>query len=121
MKLTYAPIVERASGRFGGMVFSHWQGVELARRFIPPAQPRSLAQVEQRNLFRNLNRIWLELARQRVAPWGFRQRAAGVPGTARNFFIGANATRGARRAELREPARPIPNTCLLYTSPSPRD
>ena len=123
MKLTYAPIVERASGRFGGIVFSHWQGVELARRFIPPSQPRSTAQVQQRNLFRNLNRVWQILNGAPIRPWGWIKRARGVPGIPRNFFIGANS--GIRSVttplpvpawETGNPAFPQPTLTLDITT-----
>lgn len=98
MKVTYSPLVTSVSGRFGGMVFSTWQGVDLIRRFVRPAQPRTAAQVDHRDAFRNLLRLfgllpdvsftsgtdtYADLWR---ATW--RNFARGIAGQARNFFLG---------------------------------
>lgn len=79
------------SGRFGGVVFSRWQGVSLIRKFTPPAQPRTPAQVAQRELFTNLNRSFpfLRAHPRSYTPWQL--RASGVPGIPRSLYLGRNS------------------------------
>ncbi len=60
MKVTYAPVVDRASGKFGGLVASSWKGIDLMRRFASPSQPDTAAQVEIRRIFQNLTRNYTQ-------------------------------------------------------------
>ena len=96
MKLQFSPLVTSVSGRFGGLVFSSWQGVPLARIFRRPAQPRTAAQVAHRNAFRNLLRFYgripaIELGStpplNDVWKQSWANLASRQPGQARNFFI----------------------------------
>lgn len=88
MKITYAPIVVRASGKFGGSVFSNWKGIDLIRRFAKPSNPNTALQQEVRMLFRNITRIFIQL------PFGLRSSwtswATGKPVISRNGFLGSN-------------------------------
>lgn len=90
MKVNYSPIVSDVSGRFQGMVFSRWQGVNVVRKFTPPSQPRTVDQVEVRNLFREMNRAFREYGRDLLPYFSWVPRSAGRPGIARNFFLGEN-------------------------------
>lgn len=86
MKLTLGPIVTDARGRFAGIVFSNWQGVATARRFVPPSQPRTVNQVNHRNLFRNLTQSYLRQANT-IFRNSWARAATGRPGIGRNFFM----------------------------------
>jgi len=85
MKITYAPIISDASGRFGGMVFSKWRGVRLVRRFRKPANPQSTDQVYVRNIFRNCNIAWIRQSPNVRAAWV--ASAVGKDFTGRNHYI----------------------------------
>lgn len=50
-KVTYAPLVNSMSGRFGGVVFSGWKGIQLVRRHVNPANPKTDSQQAVRNIF----------------------------------------------------------------------
>lgn len=99
MKITYAPIVSEVSGRFGGMVFSRWQGVPLARRFVPPAQPRGPAQVSHRNVFRNMTALYQRISQTRILQ-SWQRRAQGQAGIPRNFFMGTQLAIPATDTDL---------------------
>lgn len=86
MKITYAPIVSDVSGRFGGLVFSKWRGVRLARRFRSPANPSTADQIKVRNIFRNCNVFFIRQTSNVRAAWT--AFAVGKDFTARNAYIG---------------------------------
>ena len=88
-KVTYAPIVSDVRGRFGGMVFTQWQGVAAMRRFVPPSQPRTTGQVSHRNLFRALTGLYTRANNTRFQQ-SWARRAQGQPGIGRNFYLGDN-------------------------------
>lgn len=98
MKLEFSPLVTSVSGRFGGLVFSSWQGVPLARIFRRPSQPRTAAQVAHRNAFRNLLRLYGQIPAVNWAAvsglndiWkqSWVNLAKRQPGQGRNFFLAA--------------------------------
>jgi len=47
-------IFAKASGRLGGLVFATWKGIQYARTWVIPANPRTAPQLAQRALFSNL-------------------------------------------------------------------
>lgn len=100
-KLTYAPIVSDVRGRFGGTVFTSWQGVAAMRRFVPPSQPRTTQQVAHRNLFRNLTALYLRGANTRFRD-SWARRAQGQPGIGRNFYMGTNLFQLAGKGDLED-------------------
>jgi len=53
MAKTIAPLLSfDASGQIGSsQVYSTWKGVKYARRYVIPSNPKSVAQVAQRNMF----------------------------------------------------------------------
>ena len=87
MKVQYAPLITSASGRMEGIVATRWKGIPIMRRFTPPAQPRTDAQVDVRNRFRNANKLYP------IGTEAFRdswlQYAESRPAIARNGFIAA--------------------------------
>lgn len=87
MKVTYAPIVSDASGRMGGIVATRWRGINIFRRFVAPAQPRTAAQVEVRNKFRLANALYGFAPTYALESWS--QYQASRPAIARNGFIAA--------------------------------
>ena len=87
MKVQYAPLITSASGRMEGIVATRWKGIPIMRRFTPPSQPRTDAQVDVRNRFRNANKLYP------IGTEAFRdswmQYAESRPAIARNGFIAA--------------------------------
>lgn len=83
MKITLAPLVSDVRGRFQGSVFSSWKGIALVRRFQAPANPQSTTQVQVRNVFINLTRLYTVM--------GTYWRAAWTTFAAGKAFIGRNA------------------------------
>lgn len=69
MKVTYAPIVSDARGRFGGLVMSAWRATRVARRFREPANPKTTLQVAVRRIFINATRWWLANGTKTRAAW----------------------------------------------------
>lgn len=88
MKVTYAPIVSDARGRFGGLVASNWKGISLMRRFQPPTNPNTTAQQEIRRIFINITTSYTLMSTQVRAAWT--TFAAGKQFIARNAYIGRN-------------------------------
>lgn len=89
-KVSYAPLVDNVSGRFGGLVFSQWRGVALIRRFVTPLNPNTTNQQLIRRLFRGANRWWSDMvaAPQLRSTWF--TAATGQSYTDRNLFVGDN-------------------------------
>lgn len=87
-KVEYAPLVSQVSGRFQGIVFSRWRGIQTLRRFVSPSQPRTADQLSTRRAFRVANGAWFAIARVAntvlVESW---RDAALHPATDRNAFI----------------------------------
>ncbi len=88
MKITLAPIVSDVRGRFGGLVFSAWRGVRLARRFRAPSNPKTSDQMKVRRIFQNLTRLWTVMNTVTRASWV--AWAAGKDFTGRNALVGKN-------------------------------
>lgn len=88
MKVILAPIATRISGRFGGMVASNWKGIDLFRRFKPPAQPRTANQLEIRRIFINLHGLWAQQVTYFRDSW--EQWAKGKAFIGRNEFLKRN-------------------------------
>ncbi|KKM19932.1 hypothetical protein LCGC14_1650590 [marine sediment metagenome] len=86
MKITYGPLVQSASGRFGGVVASSWKGIDLVRRFRSPANPDTTAQRNVRDAFTNLNRCYVRMTANIRAAWV--ANATGKAFLARNHWIG---------------------------------
>lgn len=98
MKVTYAPLVSGASGRFAGLVASSWKGVDLVRRFRAPSNPNTTAQVNVRRAFLNLNRAYATMSAEIRAAW--QAFAVGRPLIGRNHWIGLNVAVIAGDANL---------------------
>lgn len=78
-----------ASGSIGKTaVFGNWRGVPYARKHVVPANPRSAAQTETRDVFAWLSNVWKVAGSLWQAPW--QAFAKGQPLTGRNAFIGKN-------------------------------
>lgn len=90
MGRTIAPLLSfDASGQIGSsLVYSKWRGIPYARRYVIPANPRTLAQQETRNIFSTLSQMWLMAPALLTAPWN--AFATGRPFTGRNRFMGDN-------------------------------
>jgi hypothetical protein len=70
------------------MVHSTWRGVKYARQHVVPANPRTTAQVTNRNLFSIMSGIWKAAPALLIDPWN--AQAKGNRYTGRNHFIGQN-------------------------------
>lgn len=90
MAKTAAPLLSfTASGQIGNaQVYGSWRGVQYARRYVVPANPRTTAQQETRGVFRTLSAMFLTSPGLVRAPWFL--AAQGRPLTDRNLFIGQN-------------------------------
>ncbi len=88
MKVTYAPIVSSASGRFGGTVATTWKGIGLFRRFAKPSNPNTADQQEVRTIFKTLTKAYITQTTELRAAW--ETYAAGKAFIGRNRWIGLN-------------------------------
>jgi len=98
MKITLGPLVSRASGRFGGTVASSWKGIDLVRKFRKPANPKTVAQTEVRNIFINLTRVFSLMGTRLKDAWD--SQATGKAYIGRNNFIGKNVPDLQGQADL---------------------
>lgn len=90
MPKTTAPLLSfGASGQIGKtQVYASWKGIAYARRYVIPSNPRSDAQVRNRNIWSLLGTMWL-YAPTSVAD-AFNTFALGKPLTGRNKFFSDN-------------------------------
>lgn len=90
MPKTTAPLLSfGAAGQIGqSMVFAKWKGVSYVRRYVIPANPRTVKQQANRSVFSMLNAAYL------YAPAAIKQAfdayAIGKPMTGRNKFFADN-------------------------------
>jgi len=78
-----------ASGAIGDtVVYGKWKGIKYARRYVVPANPRTVEQMKTRNVFSFLNQVWADAPALFREPWG--AYASGRPLTDRNAFIQFN-------------------------------
>ena len=90
MPKTTAPLLSfGAAGQIGqSMVFSKWKGVSYVRRYVVPANPRTVKQTANRAVFSMINAAYL------YAPAPIKQAfdayAIGKPLTGRNKFFSDN-------------------------------
>lgn len=90
MPKTTAPLLSfGAAGQIGNsMVFSKWKGVSYVRRYVIPANPKTVKQTANRSVFAMLNAAYL------YAPAAVKQAfdayAIGKPMTGRNKFFSDN-------------------------------
>lgn len=90
MARTTAPLLGfEASGQIGKtMVYGKWRGVRYSRRYVIPANPRTVAQTTTRTTFSKLREIWKVLPAVGRAPWD--SFATGRQFLGLNAFIGEN-------------------------------
>lgn len=76
------------------MVYSNWRGIPYVRRHVIPGNPRTLAQVLTRDIFRGLEMRWKQGGTLMRAP--FDRFAVGQKFVGRNAYFGKNInlTRG---------------------------
>ena len=86
MTKTIAPVMSfSASGQLGkSLVYGTWKGVPYARRYVIPSNPKSTAQVAQRNLFKWVHDAYKYLDAAATASWEL--YAKGKPLTGPNTF-----------------------------------
>lgn len=78
-----------ARGQIGkAMVTSTWRGVDYARQYVIPANPRTVAQTAVRSLFAYLREMWKLAPPEVTAAWN--SFASGRPFTGMNKWVGEN-------------------------------
>lgn len=78
-----------ASGSIAkALVFASWKGIDYARVWVTPANPKSTKQQEVRGIFSTLNEMWKRMPLLARAPWT--ADVAGLPLTDRNRHIQLN-------------------------------
>src|SRR5690606_16143033 len=88
-KLTGPLLSFGARGQIGkAMVTAKWRGVDYARQYVIPANPRTTAQQANRTRFAFLREMWKLAPAVVVEPWT--AFAAGRPFTNMNKFVGEN-------------------------------
>lgn len=98
-KLTGPLLSIAASGAVAKtQVYASWKGIAYARRWVQPANPQSTEQVETRDTFSWLNRVWKTAPALFVAPWA--AAVQGRPLTDRNLFIKQNLSLLRGQADL---------------------
>lgn len=90
MSKTTAPLLSfGASGQVAKtVVYSKWRGINYARRHVVPANPRTVAQVRNRDIFATLREAWKLSPTQLRAPWA--AYSTGRKFTEMNAFLGEN-------------------------------
>lgn len=79
----------RASGQIGkSQVYGSWRGVPYARVHVIPANPKTVAQMAQRNLFSNIIETFKRMGALARAPWD--AFAVGRPLLGRNVIVQSN-------------------------------
>lgn len=78
-----------ARGQIGkSMVFSTWKGIAYTRRYVIPANPRTVKQSTNRNIWQTLGVMWQYAPAPVLA--AFNTFARGKPLTGRNKFFAVN-------------------------------
>jgi hypothetical protein len=87
---TSGPLLSfRSRGSIGkAMTLGSWKGISYARQYVIPANPRTTAQVNNRNSFRWIGEAWRYAPDVLRAPW--RAYVRGKPLTDRNAFLREN-------------------------------
>lgn len=90
MAKTTAPLLSfGANGQIAKTaVYATWKGRPYVRRHVIPANPRSTAQTETRNVFTNMNAVFKQIGPIFRAPWT--EFAKGQVLLDRNAFVGKN-------------------------------
>ena len=79
-----------ASGQIGkALVYSVWKGLPYSRRYVIPENPRTVKQVEVRDIFATLCSIWIRMPLLARTPFDLAVRGMSI--TNRNSHIGRNA------------------------------
>lgn len=113
MAKTSAPLLGfGARGTIASTVtYASWRGVGYARERVIPANPRSIAQTQTRDIFRMLSQMWKQLPAGAIAPWN--AFATGRP------FLGVNQFTGQNLRQFRSPTTQ-PDMDLFIGSPGAR-
>lgn len=87
-----APILSgRARGQIGKtQVYASWRGIQYARSFVQPRNPRTAAQTSRRDIFSAISDLWKRLGSLARDPWT--AATVGRPLTNRNLIISQNLT-----------------------------
>ena len=85
-RVKYGPIVSDAAGKVAGSIFSHWKGIQYAKRFAKPGNPNTTAQQTVRTAFKRLTVCWKLMLSELVLQWT--NYTKGKPYANRNAFIG---------------------------------
>lgn len=90
VKVEYSPLVSDVSGRFGGVVFSRWQGVNVVKKYAPAGNPNSDLQNRRRRAFHYIAGQWpaTKGSPRSREPWI--RRAASRRGSAYTVFQSRN-------------------------------
>ena len=90
MAKTIGPLFSlRASQSIGGtLTYASWKGIPYVRTLVIPSNPRTTAQVNNRNVWSTLNELYKRLGTIALAPWT--ASVVGQPLTARNRFLQIN-------------------------------
>lgn len=90
MSKTIGPLISfGAGGQLGKTaVYSSWKGIPYVRRYVIPSNPRTTRQVVVRNLFKQLQQMWLLMPALGKAP--FILNAQGQKYTPNNKFTSVN-------------------------------
>jgi hypothetical protein len=90
MSKTTAPLLSFGAG--GAIaktqVYSSWRGVSYVRKYVVPANPKSVNQEKTRTVFAYLSNVWKNSSSILQAPWTLFSQ--GQPFYNRNAFIGQN-------------------------------
>lgn len=102
MAKVVAPLLSfGGSGQIGkSIVFGTWRGIDYARRYVIPANPKSTSQTFQRACFGTLREIWKRLDTDGRAPW--QSYASGRKFLGLNAFIGENRLSMGTAADIED-------------------
>lgn len=69
MKIKFGAIIVDGSGKVGGQVIAKNKGGKYMRNKVTPTNPKSTAQVNQRNNFSEVSKLWRTLTDAQRAAW----------------------------------------------------
>lgn len=88
-----------AGGQIGqAQVYGKWRGRAYARRYTIPANPRTSAQRQTRDVFRWSAKLWTQLGSEARGPWD--TQATGRPILGVNLFTASNVRQLRTKSDL---------------------
>ncbi|MEK6794543.1 MAG: hypothetical protein AABZ39_07185 [Spirochaetota bacterium] len=114
--IEYSVLVDHVSGRMGDLIFQRRKQTRYVRRYTPPRDRRSPAQLRRRGQFRALVALWRTLDAGIQAAWN--KEAADLNMSGYNLFISRNMHRMNAEHPGENAHCPFPDVYGKYPCPT---